>query len=58
MNVTRSIFVKDGIVFTCGSYEDWTYSDHFEFPGYWANKKLFELPGAERRGQAVGIFVE
>ena len=56
--VTKSIFVKDGIVFTCGSYDDWTNNDHFELPCYWANKKFVPLPGAERWGQATGIFVE
>jgi hypothetical protein len=52
------IFVENGTVFICGSYTDWTSDDHFELPCYWANKKLVELPGAERWDEAVGIFVE
>ena len=60
-----SIYAKDGIVFTCGSFSENRTNDnkYQSFPCYWANTKRTELSvtGDLRDtdfNDAVGIFVE
>ena len=64
-STASSIYVKDGIVFTCGSFSENRTNDnkYQRFPCYWANTKRTELPvtGDLRDtdfNDAVGIFVE
>ena len=56
---TKSIFVKDGIVFTCGGCS----KSAQELPCYWVNNKRTELSigdskGYSNSGMAVAIFVQ
>lgn len=60
-----SIYVKDGIVFTCGSFSEKRSNDnkYQSFPCYWTNTKRTELSVTgdlqnTERNDAVGIFVE
>jgi len=57
----NAIFVKDGIIFTCGGYTIWRNNDHQRLPCYWVNSKRTELSVGKNDhfyGMAAAIFVE
>ena len=54
----KSIFIKDGIVFTIGGIMDLRNNEHCDIPCYWVNKKRYDLSIIDRSGDAFAIFVE